>query len=130
MNFKKLLKEWNNYLNEAVDPLIYFKQSNSSIEDILNKFSLNIGTEEVSVYKDKNGKSVASPYEQVHNTPGSKLKEMVKGVEFTAKIAVGQDGNVYLIKKEAKNYVDLDNNDIIDISSAKRDDAPIFRKPQ
>ena len=54
---------------------------------------------------------------------------MVKGVEFTAKVAVGQDGNVYLIKKDARNTLDLDDNDVIDISSANREDATIFRKP-
>jgi hypothetical protein len=129
MNFKQLLKEWNNYLNEEVDPLIYFRNANASIEDILKKYGLNIKLEDVSVYKDKSGKAVAKPYDKAHYTPGSSLKEMVKGVEFTAKVAVGQDGKVYLIKKDARNTLDLDDNDVIDISSANREDATIFRKP-
>jgi hypothetical protein len=130
MNFKQLLKEWNNYLNEEVDPLIYFRNANASIEDILKKYGLNISLEEVSIYKDKSGKVKAKPYDEAHNLPGSRLKEMIKGVEFTAKIAVRQNGNVYLIKKDARYTLDLDDHDVIDISSANTEDATIFRKPQ
>lgn len=130
MNFKQLLKEWNNYLNEEVDPLIYFRNANSSIEDILKKYGLNIKLEDVSVYKDKSGKVKAKPYDEAHYDPeASGLKEMIKGVEFTAKIAVRQNGNVYLIKKDARYTLDLDDHDVIDISSANREDATIFRKP-
>ena len=100
MNTKEILAEWKNFLSEAVDPAIYFKQKGLDLEALMSEY--NIAHSDHRIYKNENSKIISSPYEKAHRSPGSKLKRMVVGIEFTSKVAIHeqtyQDGQVYVLK--------------------------------
>lgn len=125
MDFREALQIWKNYLNEAVDPLYYFKQKELDAKSFLEEFSIHASTD-IEIYKDDDGIVRSNPYEAAHYMPDSKSKEMIRGVEFDAKLAIDEKGNLYIVKKHIEEHgLDIKHG-LIKINPSE---LPNYRKP-
>lgn len=126
MEFKEALQIWKNYLNETVDPLHYFKDKKINVEAFLKEFSIHLSTD-INVYKDDDGVVRSKPYEEPHYRPDSKTKEMIRGVEFDAKLAIDEKGNLFIAKEHNENYgLDVEGG-LVPISPSQ---LPNYRNPR